>query len=123
MHGIGFYRRTCPDSPFLSYEAGMDRVTRFMRLSYLNRGYDSIELIRYKYCAAGCDNWVPLVSKFEAEMPVNDVPPGATNHGRPVSSVPSSGKRGEVRIFGVPVYALFFVGVLLVASWAFRILR
>jgi hypothetical protein len=106
-----FYRRNCPNSPFPSYEAGLERVTRFMRLSYLNRGYNSIELIRYKYCATGCGNWEGLVSTFYAEMPANNPP------------LPPSAPRTGIRIFGVPAFVIFFAGALVVASWASRSLR
>lgn len=59
-----FHHRTCPASPFTSYPQGAEQVTRFLRLSYINKGYDSIPLIRQKYCAVGCDNWITLVTAF-----------------------------------------------------------
>lgn len=64
-----FHHGNCPASPFSSYPAGAEEVTRFLRLSYLNKGYDTVPLIRAKYCAAGCENWVPLVMAFLDEMP------------------------------------------------------
>jgi len=121
-----FYRGNCPDSPFATYEAGLERVTRFMRLSYLNRGYDSIELIRYKYCAVGCENWVSLVTAFRTEMP-SDAIPSANSPTPRVTASPGASRsvrRGEeISVFGLPVYLLFFVGALFVAIWAFRLFR
>lgn len=64
-----FHRRTCQASSFTSYQEGAEHVTRFMRRGYINHGYDSIERIRYKYCASGCDNWIKLVTLFHNEMP------------------------------------------------------
>jgi hypothetical protein len=118
-----FYRRNCPDSPFANYQAGLERVTRFMRLSYLNRGYDSIELIRYKYCAAGCDNWIPLVTAFRAEMPGNAAPHGDVPPPAGSDSGTAAVRGGGIRVFGVPLFVPFLIGVLLVARWAFRFLR
>ena len=122
-----FYRRNCPQSPFASYEAGLERVTRFMRLSYINRGYDSIESIRYKYCATGCDNWVPLVTRFHDEMPYNTTtaPSGSPIAPAPAPASPGSptSTRDAVRIFGLPPFVLFFAAALVVASWASRAFR
>jgi hypothetical protein len=131
-----FYRRNCPQSPFPTYEAGLERVAKFMRLSYINRGYDSIELIRYKYCAAGCENWIPLVTTFYREMPSNSMAappapvsnPAITPSNPPVTpstspdpSVPQA--RQGARIFGLPPFVLFFAAALIVAAWASRALR
>ena len=69
-----FHRQTCQASAFATYQDGAEHVTRFLRRSYLNRGYDTIELIRYKYCASGCDHWIPLVTAFHGEMPLNAAP-------------------------------------------------
>ncbi len=111
-----FYRRNCPESPFPTYEAGLERVTRFMRLSYINRGYDSIQLIRSKYCAAGCENWVGLVSRFYGEMPANALP-------APIPTVPAAPPRDGLRVFGLPPFLLFFAATFVVAIWASRSLR
>lgn len=125
-----FYRRNCPQSPFATYEAGMERVAKFMRLSYINRGYDSIELIRHKYCAAGCQNWIPLVTTFYSEMPSNAAAaqpsptapnPAAPPANQPVSSTAQS--RDGLRILGLPPFVLFFAAVVVVAIWASRALR
>jgi hypothetical protein len=111
-----FHRRTCPPSTFTSYQEGAERVTRFMRRSYINKGYDSIELIRYKYCATGCENWVSLVSRFHGEMPVGVPTPPAT---LPVPAPPP----GDNRLFGIPLYLIFFGGAVLVGAWALGHLR
>ena len=128
-----FYGRNCPQSPFASYEAGLERVSRFMRLSYLNRGYDSVELIRYKYCATGCENWVHLVSTFQAEMPANSAPSApASPPSTPVTKAPSGvvppavtapDPRSGIRILGLPPFVLFFAAALLVGAWATRSLK
>jgi hypothetical protein len=119
-----FHHRTCPQSPFTSYQEGAERVTRFLRLSYINRGYDTIDLIRYKYCATGCDNWVPLVTRFHDEMPADQGQPAPAQpaSGTPPSTIPAS-PASDNRIFGVPLYFVFFVGALLVGSWALKTLR
>ena len=110
-----FYKRTCPPSTFETYEAGMERVAKFLRLSYINRGYDSIELIRQKYCATGCENWIPLVTTFYQEMPSN------------VTAIPSSSapapapaSRQATRILGMPPFVWFFAAALIVALWVSR---
>ena len=123
-----FYRRNCPQSPFPTYQAGLERVAKFMRLSYLNRGYDSIELIRYKYCATGCDHWIPLVSAFYREMPsqgavASPLPPPAAISPVPVSQAPNPQApplREGPRIFGLPPFVLFFAAALMVSVWVSR---
>ena len=64
-----FHKGSCPPSTFVSYEEGLEHVTKFMRRSYLNKGYTTVSLIGKKYCTSGCDNWVPLVTQFQQEMP------------------------------------------------------
>ena len=63
-----FYNGNCHDSPFSSFADGIQTVTKFMRRSYLNKGRISIPLIEKKYCASGCDSWVPNVTKFYTEL-------------------------------------------------------
>jgi len=125
-----FHRGTCPASAFTSYQEGVEHVTRYLRLSYLNRGYDSIEQIRYKYCAAGCDNWIPLVTSFYDAMPANGVPP--TQPPAPVPSQtqtpppappPGSQSQDEGRILGLPRNLALLVGILLVGALAFNTLK
>jgi hypothetical protein len=121
-----FHKRACPQSAFTSYQEGAEHVTRFMRLSYLNRGYDTIELIRYKYCTTGCDNWTPLVTSFRDAMPAGaaspPVPPASTPVQQPMVTpdpAPSSAPpRGDNQIFGLPRYLVFFLGALFVGAWA-----
>jgi len=115
-----FHRRTCPASAFTSYQEGAEHVTRFLRRSYLNRGYDTIELIRYKYCASGCDHWIPLVTAFHGEMPVNA--PGAPAPTLPPAT-PASAPADDNRILGIPLYLVFFGGALFVGIWALKALR
>lgn len=126
-----FHRRTCPASSFASYQDGAEHVTRFLRRSYINRGYDTIELIRYKYCASGCDRWIPLVTAFHGEMPVNARPtttPPATSPATPPGALPAPGlpaspSGDDNRIFGIPLYLVFFGGAVLVGAWALKALR
>jgi hypothetical protein len=63
-----FYNGTCAKSPFASYSAGIATVSKFMRRSYLNKGRTSIALIGKRYCASGCQNWVPNVTNFYTQM-------------------------------------------------------
>jgi hypothetical protein len=127
-----FHRRTCPQSSFASYQEGAEHVTRFLRLSYLNRGYDTIELIRQKYCASGCDNWVGLVTAFHDAMPANGQPaavqPTLQPPAQPQTAQPNPGStatpaRSDHRILGVPLYIVFFLGALFVGAWALGALR
>jgi hypothetical protein len=66
-----FHNVTCPASPFISYQRGDELVTRYLRLAYINKGYNTIPLISHKYCAVGCDNWIPLITLFFKEIPAN----------------------------------------------------
>lgn len=68
-----FWGGTCQQSPFASWERGIEVVSKFMRLSYLNKGRDTIPLIRQKYCASGCQNWTSLVTLFYATELGGDV--------------------------------------------------
>ena len=117
-----FYRSTCPQSPFDNYEQGLGHVTKYLRLSYLNRGYTSIELIRYKYCAAGCDHWIPLVTTFFREIAVKE--PATTVSSTPVSATVASADKpaGDPSntIMGMPAYFVFFVAAAAVGLWSMR---
>ncbi|MEQ1758238.1 MAG: hypothetical protein ABL986_07970 [Vicinamibacterales bacterium] len=57
-----FYNGDCPSSPFSSFAEGIQTVTKFIRKSYLNKGFTTIEKIGSKYCASGCGGWVPNVA-------------------------------------------------------------
>src|SRR5215468_6752241 len=46
-----FHKKTCKPSEFESYDEGIKTVTKFMRRSYIQRGYSTIPLIRTRYCA------------------------------------------------------------------------
>lgn len=63
----------CPNSPFESWDSGIHTVTKYMRLSYLNKGRNTIELIGQKYCTEGCQHWVPNVTTFYATELGGDV--------------------------------------------------
>ena len=125
-----FHRGTCPASAFTSYQEGAEHVTKFLRLSYLNRGYDTIEQIRYKYCATGCDNWVSLVTSFHDAMPSNGQPataqPPTQTPTQPQTLQPDPGPSSPAanddnRILGVPLYVVYFLGAVLVGAWAWSV--
>jgi hypothetical protein len=132
-----FHRGSCPPSTFSSYEEGLEHVTKFMRRSYLNKGYTSVPLIRQKYCTSGCDNWVPLVTQFQAEMPAGQsqapsqpptqaVEPPALQPAQPALAKPSPAaaqKSTPGRVFGLPIWAMFFAGALLAAALAMRMMK
>jgi hypothetical protein len=63
-----FWNGTCAASPFDTFQSGIRTVSKFMTRSYLRKGYTTIPQIGGKYCAEGCSNWVPLVTKFYSEM-------------------------------------------------------
>ncbi len=70
-----FYNGNCQNSPFSSFSAGIMTVTKFMRRSYLNKGFTTIDLIRKKYCVSGCNDWAPNVTQFYTDLggDVNDL--------------------------------------------------
>ncbi len=133
-----FHGGNCPSSPFQSYQEGAEHVTKYLRLSYLNRGYETIEQIRFKYCAAGCDNWIPLVTSFYNAMPANGSssgttpapvqatqPPPQAQSPQPTQTptAPATQAPDDDTIFGVPRYLAFLLGALLLGAWAFSSLK
>jgi hypothetical protein len=137
-----FHRHTCPPSVFASYAEGIDRVSKFMRLSYINKGYDTIPKIRLKYCAVGCDNWIKLITQFHDEMPMAMPASVAPSNPSPVTSSPVPDKSAPSapvpvktaakappaapdnpgRLFGVPLFAVFYGGAAAVASMMLKLL-
>lgn len=63
-----FWEGPCPKSPFDSWDSGIKTVSHFLRKSYLLKGYNTIPLIGAKYCASGCEHWVPGVTQFYTEL-------------------------------------------------------
>jgi hypothetical protein len=132
-----FHKGSCPPSTFVSYDEGLQHVTKFMRKSYLNKGYTTVPLIAGKYCTSGCDNWVPLVTRFQQEMPsvVSAAAPPSQSTQPPVQQPPQPAgqtpaanpapaqKSAPGRIFGVPIWALAFVGALIAAGMVQRLLK
>lgn len=125
-----FHKRTCKPSEFPSYEEGIQTVTKFMRRSYVQRGYNTIPLIRARYCAEGCDNWTKLVSHFRDEIPTSVVvvaptprptlsPTPSPTPTPPPTPQPASSHR---RPFGLPIALYFFTAAGLVSLWIRRLL-
>ncbi len=112
-----FHHRNCAQSPFENYPQGAERVTRFMRSSYLNRGYTTIELIRYKYCTSGCENWISLVTAFHDEMPESRLAAPAVA-ATPDPVAPGANRQAGTKIFGIPAYWIFFSLAGLVGVWS-----
>jgi hypothetical protein len=63
-----FWGGTCRRSPFASYDRAIQVVSKFMRKSYLNKGYTTIPLIQKKYCVDGCEHWISGVRHFYREL-------------------------------------------------------
>lgn len=121
-----FHRGSCPPSTFPTFQEGLGTVTKFLRKSYINRGYNTIPRIRARYCATGCENWIPLVTRFYGEMggsasipaPAPASPRSAPSGAVPTASTPVS-KQTRRELFGIPAYLLFFGGAIAagLANW------
>ena len=63
---------TCPTSPFDSFAAGINTVTKYMRVSYFNRGQTTIQALTanptHRYCVTNCASWVGNVTNFYTEQ-------------------------------------------------------
>jgi len=58
----------CQHSPFDSWGSGIKTVSKYMRKTYVNRGYNTIALIGHKYCVDNCSAWVGGVASFYAQL-------------------------------------------------------
>ena len=58
----------CGNSSFDTWGSGVQTLAKFMRKTYVNKGYNTVELIASKYCTAGCANWIPNVTASMKEM-------------------------------------------------------
>jgi len=128
-----FHKKTCKPSEFDSYGEGIKTVTKFMRRSYIQRGYSTIALIRTRYCAEGCDNWVKLVTLFHDEIPVSaataPVPsvrptptptPAATP--TPIAKpTPVPTPTATPHPLGLPLFVYCFAGAIIVGVWMHRL--
>ncbi len=63
-----FWGGSCSRSPFESYDNGIRTLNKFMRRSYLNKGYTTIPLIGKKYCVDGCEHWRSGVDFFYGQL-------------------------------------------------------
>jgi hypothetical protein len=63
-----FWGGSCTRSPFVSYDRAIEVVSKYMRKSYLNKGYTTIPLIQKKYCIDGCQHWINGVNFFFKEL-------------------------------------------------------
>ncbi|HUI78746.1 MAG TPA: hypothetical protein VLY24_12545 [Bryobacteraceae bacterium] len=69
-----FWQGPCPASPFTSYDDAIQTVSKYLRLSYINKGYNTIPLIQKKYCTAPvqngvtCPGWISTVTQFRDQM-------------------------------------------------------
>src|SRR5258708_2476665 len=54
----------CHQSPFDTWDSGIHPVAHYLHKSYLLKGYTSISLIGGRYCASGCEHWVPNVTSI-----------------------------------------------------------
>ena len=126
-----FHKKTCKPSEFATFEEGIQTVTKWMRRSYIQRGYNTIPMIRTRYCAEGCDNWVKLVTLFHDEIPAGSssapvltpVPPKPTAAPRPTPSptpaatpTPST-PSATPHPLGLPLFVYFFAGAIVVGLW------
>jgi hypothetical protein len=74
------------NSPFDNWDSGIHTVSHYLHKSYLLKGYTTIPLIGARYCAAGCENWVPNVTSFYHQMggdPVGALTYPAALHSEP----------------------------------------
>lgn len=53
---------------FESYEEGIETVSKGIREEYLNKGYDTVDLIMTKYTPSSPGSWARGVNQFMAEM-------------------------------------------------------
>jgi hypothetical protein len=59
---------TCVNSPFESWQRGIDTVSKYMERNYIMKGLTDVRKIQTKYCTSGCQNWVPNVETVMREM-------------------------------------------------------
>jgi hypothetical protein len=92
----------CSSSRFASWEEGIRKVTRGLRLFYFDRyEHVTIPLIQARYCAEGCDHWIPLVTEFYHDELGGDLDdltfsPEAANGGHALSLTRSLGQHGTI---------------------------
>lgn len=72
-----FWGGSCTRSPFVSYDRAIEVVSKYMRKSYLNKGYTTIPLIQKKYCVDGCQHWISGVNFFFNELNQLETRPAA----------------------------------------------
>lgn len=86
-------------SPFRDWERGIEVVSKFLKKSYVLKGYTTIPQIGSKYCAEGCKDWEPNVTEFYSKLggDLSDLtyahvvpPPGGTEKPIDTGTVESS---------------------------------
>jgi BON domain len=58
----------CTNSPFDSWESGINIVSKYMQRNYVMKGLTDVRKIQTKYCISGCTYWVPNVEAIMKEM-------------------------------------------------------
>jgi hypothetical protein len=58
----------CINSPFDSWESGINTVSKFVQRNYVMKGLTDVRKVRTKYCISGCEYWVPNVEAIMREL-------------------------------------------------------
>jgi len=110
-----FWQGPCPRSPFDNYEQGINTVSKFLRKNYINRGYNTIPLIRKKYCTAPvkngivCPGWITNVTLFRDQLKGLPIPAPAP--GQPAEpGAPTSSSKPYLWIIAAAIAVLLALG-------------
>ncbi|SPE38486.1 exported hypothetical protein [Candidatus Sulfopaludibacter sp. SbA3] len=120
-----FWQGPCPNSPFTSYSDGIETVSKYLKLSYINKGYNTIALIQKRYCTAPvqngvtCPGWISTVTLFRDQLlglSPNPNPPPTTATSPPASSVDST-TTSETASSGGKYWWIAGAGALIALGW------